>query len=113
MRSPGGFCVGLWSAIRYDSTGTLWYCYRDVHQGQFRQGGNTDCQRCHDESKFTTTKFDHNRDSRFKLDATHAAVPCARCHTAVASPAGPVTRYRPLGIECKDCHLPAKRGSPR
>jgi hypothetical protein len=88
-------------------------CHQDVHQGQFRQGGNTDCQRCHEESKFTTTKFDHNRDSRFKLDATHAAVPCARCHTAVASPAGPVTRYRPLGIECKDCHLPARKGSPR
>jgi hypothetical protein len=35
--SPGGFVVGLWAAIRYDSTGQLYYCYRDVHQGQFPQ----------------------------------------------------------------------------
>jgi hypothetical protein len=35
--SPGGFVVGLWSALRYDSTGTMYLCYRDVHQGQFPQ----------------------------------------------------------------------------
>lgn len=81
-------------------------CHQDVHQGQFRRGDVLDCQRCHDESKFKDIKFDHQRDSRFKLDSTHVKVQCGQCHLAVATPAGPVTRYRPLGVDCRDCHIP-------
>jgi hypothetical protein len=33
-----GVVVGIWPAIKYQSNGTLWYCYRDVHTGQYPQG---------------------------------------------------------------------------
>jgi hypothetical protein len=46
--NPAGFVVGLWSAIKYDSTGTMHYCYRDVHTGQFPmqdwQGSDVKCR---------------------------------------------------------------------
>jgi hypothetical protein len=32
--SNTGFVVGLDPAFRYDSAGTPWFCYRDVHSGQ-------------------------------------------------------------------------------
>ncbi len=33
--SDTGTVVGLWSALQYDSTGQMWFCYRDVHSAQF------------------------------------------------------------------------------
>jgi hypothetical protein len=33
--SDRGFLVGLWPAIAYDSTGKLYFAYRDCHDGQF------------------------------------------------------------------------------
>jgi hypothetical protein len=36
--NPGGLLIGVWSAIRYDSTGTLWQCSRDGHGAQYPQG---------------------------------------------------------------------------
>ncbi|MFT3841207.1 MAG: hypothetical protein QM723_29715 [Myxococcaceae bacterium] len=32
-----GFVLGLWPAIAYDSTGKLYWAFRDVHSGQFPQ----------------------------------------------------------------------------
>ncbi len=37
--SDRGFLVGLWPALTYDSTGKLYFAYRDGHDGQF---GNQD-----------------------------------------------------------------------
>jgi hypothetical protein len=45
--SDRGGVVGLWPAIRYDSSGRLWFCYRDVHDGQLPQadwaGSDVEC----------------------------------------------------------------------
>ncbi len=86
-------------------------CHADVHLGQFdepRDGGvrNTDCARCHASTKsFRELRFDHQRDSHFALDATHAKVACSVCHVAWSAPGGKkVVRYKPLGSECADCH---------
>lgn len=79
-------------------------CHGDVHQGQFLRAGVVDCGRCHDTTRFQDLKFDHQRDSRYPLDETHAAVACSKCHLAVKTPAGDVVRYRPLGRRCVDCH---------
>jgi len=85
-------------------------CHADPHAGQFRQGGRTNCLRCHGETgRFARTRFDHQRDSRFKLDEFHATLECSACHRPVASRAGaPVVRYRPLGTRCEDCHDPRR-----
>jgi hypothetical protein len=36
--NPSGLLIGVWSAIRYDSTGKLWQCSRDGHGAQYPQG---------------------------------------------------------------------------
>jgi predicted CXXCH cytochrome family protein len=81
-------------------------CHTDVHAGQFAVNGSTDCTRCHtDQHKLTDTTFDHQRDSRFKLDAVHVKLACAACHRPVeVAPNVKVIRFRPLGVRCQDCH---------
>ena len=79
-------------------------CHQDIHAGQFEIRGLTDCARCHKESSFLDTIFDHNRDAKFALDEHHATLSCSSCHAIYETPEGPVRRYRPLGMECVDCH---------
>ena len=79
-------------------------CHQDTHQGQFSDGKTTDCARCHATEDFKTPKFDHDRDSRFRLDAQHALLECSKCHHSYNTPFGPLVRYKPLGVECGDCH---------
>lgn len=81
-------------------------CHRDVHLGQFQQGGVTRCERCHASAHdWTATRFDHDRDSRFPLEGAHARVDCAVCHPRVLLPGDlRVVQYRPLSTKCEDCH---------
>ncbi len=81
-------------------------CHADPHVGQFARAGRTDCARCHTSSAaFSDTRFDHARDSRFALDATHAKLACSACHLEQALPDGTrAVRYKPLGTSCGDCH---------
>lgn len=61
------------------------------------------CDDCHDTRAFTIAVFDHDA-TRYPLDGAHRRVPCASCHPLQS--AGDRSRriYRPLGIECRDCH---------
>ena len=79
-------------------------CHADEHAGQFEVAGVTDCARCHVETGFYNLTFDHNRDAKFALDEHHATLSCNSCHAVYETPAGPVTRYKPLGMQCVDCH---------
>lgn len=81
-------------------------CHTDVHAGQFEQRGRVDCGRCHQDDKtFKDVVFDHQKDTRFKLDASHENLACSKCHRAVALPNGEsIVRYKPLPVDCKDCH---------
>lgn len=81
-------------------------CHVDVHAGQFAREGVTDCARCHDARlPLREVRFDHQRDARFALDKNHAKLACAACHRPTPTTGGRVVvRYKPLGIECADCH---------
>lgn len=81
-------------------------CHRDPHAGQFASEGSTDCQRCHDVSPdFRILEFDHQTQSRFSLDERHAALSCNSCHRPWPLADGSrITRYKPLGTACGDCH---------
>lgn len=85
-------------------------CHTDVHRGQFRKKGVTNCERCHKSADaWDDMNFDHSR-TRFQLDKAHANVACDRCHPTVKQPDGErVVQYRPLGTECGDCHDFRKR----
>lgn len=81
-------------------------CHKDVHRGQFVADGKNACSKCH--ASFSTwdeTTFNHNTMSRFHLEGAHAVVACQRCHQTVTLPDGAsLIQYKPLGVECKDCH---------
>jgi hypothetical protein len=81
-------------------------CHVDAHRGQFEREGRTDCARCHDPARpLGEVRFDHQRDARFALDANHRKLDCSACHKPWPTPDGrSVVRYKPLGVECADCH---------
>jgi hypothetical protein len=79
-------------------------CHADPHAGQFVVDGRTDCQSCHQTTSFHELDFDHNKDSRFPLDEAHAPLDCAACHRPWIQNGVEVVRYKPLGMECTDCH---------
>jgi hypothetical protein len=82
-------------------------CHADPHRGQLT-ADDVDCNKCHrSNDHWLPVTFDHDRDSRFKLEGEHARVTCASCHPNVTMPDGAqVVRYKPIGIECRDCHEP-------
>ncbi len=86
-------------------------CHADPHAGQFSRNGSTDCATCHATAPdFLALRFDHQHDARFALDTTHAQLACSACHVPWALPGGgSAVRYKPLGVECGDCHV-ARRG---
>ncbi len=82
-------------------------CHRDPHEGQFASLGRpTACERCHTPVSFQKTKFDHVRDSRFRLDGAHARLACASCHKSELRAGMTFVRYKPLPITCSGCHAP-------
>lgn len=85
-------------------------CHQDPHLGQLQLNGVNDCARCHaSNASFADFNFDHQRDSSFKLDETHIGLECSACHqTWSISDNATVVRYKPLGQECADCHLPER-----
>ena len=65
----------------------------DAHAGLL---GN-DCASCHDEVRWTKTRFRHDDFSDFLLLGSHVSLSCEACHsepTAVSNP----------GSDCIDCH---------
>lgn len=87
-------------------------CHADPHVAQFAKNGSTDCARCHTTDAFDAGHFDHQKDARFALDATHQKLTCSACHLPAPLPGGGAAiRYKPLGISCGDCHDP--RGGTR
>jgi hypothetical protein len=87
-------------------------CHQDVHGGQFSivdnvgagQSKDTNCARCHTPNNWTPDKFDHNRNSSFKLDGAHLKVACAGCHKETVGQDKPVRIFKPLDKSCSSCH---------
>ncbi len=84
-------------------------CHPDPHIGQFGRTPQADCSRCHVVSNsFRDLVFDHQTDSRFRLDPVHAKLECSACHKRHRlRGAGTAIRYKPLGTKCGDCHVPS------
>ena len=51
-------------------------CHPDPHLGQVGTG----CEKCHGDSSWGPSRFDHNRDSTYRLEGAHRAVACIGCH---------------------------------
>jgi hypothetical protein len=70
-------------------------CHRiqDIHGGRY----GAKCETCHDDNKWTTVRFNHDKDTKFPLRGAHARVKCDTCHT------GDLYRDK-LGTACVSCH---------
>jgi hypothetical protein len=88
-------------------------CHRDPHVGQFGPTATVRCTQCHVEGdSFRELVFDHQRHSQFPLDRDHVTLACSACHKPQPLRDGRTAiRYKPLGTQCGDCHVP--RGSRR
>ena len=92
-------------------------CHRDPHQGQFaRAGGAVACDRCHTTDSLKASKFDHGRDTAYRLDGAHARIACTKCHRPETRNGVAFVRYKPLPTTCRGCHgsslPPANGGRP-
>ena len=73
----------------------------DPHADQFT---GRRCESCHGTRTFRIPDFDHQRTD-YELDGAHIGLACVECHQSEPAPGGgQMTRYRPLGTECADCH---------
>jgi len=72
-------------------------CHRlqDEHDGGF----GAKCESCHVPRKWTTIRFDHDRDTKFRLTGAHRQTDCDGCH--IDNPYKEKT-----GQLCTDCHRP-------
>ena len=70
----------------------------DVHKG----GLGPKCETCHGEEKWKTTKFDHDKDTKFPLLGKHFTTKCDACHKP-----GLKEKTEPkekLPLTCIGCH---------
>ena len=98
-------------ALKFDSKARICKdCHDDTHHGQFAvRKDKGACEACHDFNTFIgARKFDHDRDSEFRLQGAHARTPCAACHrNGRMSDGYMVVVYRPTPSRCEQCHAPA------
>jgi hypothetical protein len=87
-------------------------CHRDVHQGQFdKRMAVEGCTACHDQVTFTRTRFDHARDTKFRLDGKHGTTACASCHAQAKGKDGkPYVKYAGAPTACSKCHADVHAG---
>jgi len=69
----------------------------DVHRGQ---NGNK-CNKCHTESSWKKSNFNHNKDTKFKIRGKHKKLMCVACHPSGKSRSGKKTK---LKTNCYSCH---------
>jgi phage-related protein len=93
----GGYYVGIKFDLCTD-------CHKDPHKDEL--GG--ECEECHTLDGWTgkQLKFDHDKDSKYKLKGKHAKVKCEECHVPRPKTAELGTaQFRDMKFKlCTDCH---------
>jgi hypothetical protein len=84
----------------------------DVHKGNL----GASCDKCHSERGWKFTRFEHDKDTSFKLEGAHASVSCKSCHstrddehftpgkTCQACHVKDDVHFKSFGQACQDCH---------
>ena len=110
---PGSTLLGAAAqarALRFaEAPSTCAGCHQTPHGEQFAARPDRGaCEACHDDEAFTpASRFDHNRDTAFRLDGAHARAACTRCHRSEGGAPGQARLiYRPLSGQCASCHGP-------
>ncbi|MDH5180593.1 MAG: hypothetical protein OEZ39_10625 [Gammaproteobacteria bacterium] len=66
----------------------------DIH----KQKLGADCRICHNPNGWRVWRFDHNRQTRFKIDGKHKKLHCHDCHNR------PIRDIKTQFSACGDCH---------
>ena len=66
----------------------------DEHKGQLGEN----CQRCHNPNGWSIWRFEHNKQSKFKIDGAHKKVHCHSCHATA------VSKVKSKPRSCLNCH---------
>ncbi len=78
------------------------YCHTDIHYGQFN---DKKCSDCHTDVKWEDLSlFEHNRDTKFKIDGAHEKLECEDCHKTIKIKEKDVINYKIKKYSCIDCH---------
>jgi hypothetical protein len=67
---------------------------KDVHEGRL----GIDCKLCHNPNGWAFWRFDHDRQTDYRLDGAHLGLDCRACHRKVAE------REINLPTACFSCH---------
>jgi hypothetical protein len=90
-------------------------CHNDVHKQTLSQ----DCIQCHNYKGWKDLRFDHNRNSEYRLTGKHVDVKCSLCHpeasvkekSADTEKVYQMLTFKPLQYSnCDDCHYDIHRG---
>lgn len=86
-----------------DLPATCIACHRKDDKGEKGHKGRygEKCETCHNEKKWSETRFDHDRDTKYVLKDKHRKVKCDDCHTGQVANA----LYKDkLQTACVSCH---------
>lgn len=86
-------------------------CHEEIHAGQFRANGETECARCHQPAGWKILSFDHNTQSAFMLTGAHKRVECRKCHREERRSGKTFIRFKPLSAKCESCHAQGGMGN--
>ena len=79
-------------------------CHKDVHFGQFKEKGISDCEKCHGFNEWKKAeKFNHS-STRFSLEGAHKNLDCIKCHPKVQSADVIFIKYKLEDFRCAACH---------
>jgi len=67
----------------------------DIHNGRT----SNKCDKCHSETRWKKHKFNHDKDTKFKLKGKHKKLTCTTCH-----PSGKKIKNQKLKTNCYSCH---------
>jgi hypothetical protein len=63
-----------------------------------KEGLGRQCQQCHNPNSWGLWRFDHNRQTNFRLSGAHEGLICTSCHTT------PMASDSSLSSTCQSCH---------
>ena len=66
---------------------------KDVHKGDLGRA----CDKCHLETEWKKTRFNHDTDTKYPLRGKHASIQCKACHVDG-------TFRQKLAMDCMSCH---------
>lgn len=80
-------------------------CHRKDDDDKGHKGSLGDkCDKCHSEQEWKTTSFDHDRDTKYRLEGKHKQAKCEGCHKSGLKPLPGTKSLEKTPTRCIECH---------